>query len=63
MISDAGIILSLSTPRRLALDKRKKPIMSRLNLTALALITLGYCAIIAVGVIARVEPARQALLG
>lgn len=36
---------------------------SRLNLPVLALIALGYFTLIAIGVIARVEPARHALFG
>ena len=36
---------------------------SRINVPALAFLTVAYLAVIAAGVIARVEPARHALFG
>jgi len=36
---------------------------SRFNVPALALIAIGYFGLIAIGILARVEPARHALFG
>ena len=58
----AGIIFKPS-PESPGQSEQEMIMPAKFNFTALAFLTVAYVAVIAGGVIARVEPARQALFG